>query len=194
MRAFQAHGMSSILIPCSLVIEVKMKIGFNCSSFDLFHAGHVTMLKIEKDHCDYLKVALQVDPSTDRPGIKNKPIQSVYERYVQLQGCKYIDEILVYETEEDLLNLIQTQTMHIRFLGEEYKNRDFTGKLFCIENGIELFYHPRRHKYSSTELRGRVHEAEKYKRESAIGLEEIPQYSTSLLTKYIEEQKKVSDR
>ena len=104
-----------------------MKIGFNCSSFDLFHAGHVTMLKMEKELCDYLKVALQVDPTIDRPGIKNKPVQSVYERYIQLQGCKYVDEILVYETEADLLNLIQTQTFHIRFLSEEYKNVDVTG-------------------------------------------------------------------
>jgi glycerol-3-phosphate cytidylyltransferase len=171
-----------------------MKIGFNCSSFDLFHAGHVTMLKIEKDHCDYLKVALQVDPSIDRPGIKNKPIQSVYERFAQLQGCKYIDEILVYETEEDLLNIIQTQTMHIRFLGEEYKDRDFTGKQFCIENGIELFYHPRKHKYSSTELRGRVYIAEKFKREGTEKYEDVAQYSTSLITKYVQEQKRVSEK
>ena len=128
-----------------------MKIGFNCSSFDLFHAGHVTMLKMEKEVCDYLKVALQVDPTIDRPGIKNKPTQSVYERYVQLQGCKYVDEILVYETEADLLNLIQTQTIHVRFLSEEYKDRDFTGKQYCIDNGIDLFYHLRRHQYSSTE-------------------------------------------
>ena len=82
-----------------------MIVGFNCSSFDLFHAGHVTMLKMEKQLCDYLIVGLQVDPTIDRPGIKNKPTQSVYERYVQVHGCKYVDEILVYETEADLLNL-----------------------------------------------------------------------------------------
>ena len=104
-----------------------MKIGFNCSSFDLLHAGHITMMKMETRLCDYLLVALQVDPTVDRPGIKNKPIQSVYERYTQLQACKYVDEILVYETEYDLLQLIKTQTMHIRFLSEEYMNRDFTG-------------------------------------------------------------------
>ena len=129
-----------------------MKIGFNCSSCDLFHAGHVTMMKMEKQMCDYLIVALQVDPTIDRPGVKNKPTQSVYERYVQLQGCKYVDEILVYETEADLLNLIQTQTIHIRFLSEEYKDRDFTGKQYCIDNGIELYFHMRRHQYSSTEF------------------------------------------
>jgi glycerol-3-phosphate cytidylyltransferase len=157
-----------------------MKIGFNCSSFDLFHAGHVTMLKIEKDMCDYLKVALQVDPTIDRPGVKNKPVQSVYERYVQLQACKYIDEILVYETEEDLLNLLKTQNINVRFLGEEYKERDFTGKQFCIENGIELFYHPRRHIYSSTELRNRVYDLESKKRTEKLSAE-IPQHSTELI-------------
>jgi len=161
-----------------------MKIGFNCSSFDLFHAGHVTMLKMEKQLCDHLIVALQVDPTIDRPGTKNKPVQSVYERYVQLQGCKYIDEILVYQTEEDLLNLIQTQKIHIRFLSEEYKDRDFTGKQYCIDHGIELYFHLRKHKYSSTELRNRVYHLEKIKRDEKNSIEEIEQYSPKLLEKY----------
>jgi glycerol-3-phosphate cytidylyltransferase len=161
-----------------------MKVGFNCSSFDLFHAGHVTMLKMEKEMCDYLKVALQVDPTIDRPGIKNKPVQSVYERYVQLQGCKYIDEILLYETEEDLLNLIQSQTIHIRFLSEEYKDRDFTGKQYCIDNGIELFFHLRRHKYSSTEIRNRVYLLENQKRIEKLDTDIVDQYSPKLLEKY----------
>ena len=117
-----------------------MKVGFNCSSCDLFHAGHVTMMKMEKEMCDYLKVALQVDPTIDRPGIKNKPVQSIYERYVQLQGCKYVDEILVYETEAVLLNLIQTQTIDIRFLSEEYKDKDFTGKQYCIDMVLNYFF------------------------------------------------------
>ena len=163
-----------------------MKIGFNCSSCDLFHAGHVTMMKMEKQLCDYLIVALQVDPTIDRPGVKNKPTQSVYERYVQLQGCKYVDEILVYETEADLLNLIQTQTLHIRFLSEEYKDRDFTGKQYCIDNGIELYFHMRRHQYSSTELRNRVYELEKRKREEKVE-EKVEQYSPELLSKYFPE-------
>ena len=163
-----------------------MKIGFNCSSCDLFHAGHVTMMKMEKQMCDYLIVALQVDPTIDRPGVKNKPTQSVYERYVQLQGCKYVDEILVYETEADLLNLIQTQTLHIRFLSEEYKDRDFTGKQYCIDNGIELYFHMRRHQYSSTELRNRVYELEKKKREEKVE-EKVEQYSPELLSKYFSE-------
>ena len=161
-----------------------MKIGFNCSSFDLFHAGHVTMLKMEKELCDYLKVALQVDPTIDRPGVKNKPVQSVYERYVQLQACKYVDEILVYETEEDLLNLIQTQTIHVRFLSEEYVDRDFTGKQYCIDHDIELFYHLRKHKYSSTEIRNRVYSLEKKKREENGNISAVEQYSPQLLEKY----------
>lgn len=154
-----------------------MKIGFNCSSFDLLHAGHVTMLKMEKELCDYLVVALQVDPTIDRPGTKNKPCQSVYERYVQLQGCKYVDEILVYETEYDLLQLLMTQTIHIRFLSEEYINRDFTGKQYCIDNDIELYYHKRQHRYSSSELRARVAMLENTKDETV----NIPQHSPDLI-------------
>jgi glycerol-3-phosphate cytidylyltransferase len=165
-----------------------MKIGFNCSSFDLFHCGHVTMLKKEKELCDYLKVALQVDPTIDRPGIKNKPIQSVYERYVQIQACKYVDEILVYETEQDLLNLLQTQDIHIRFLGDEYKEKDFTGKQFCIDHGIELYYHSRKHPFSSTELRNRVYELERIKRETPQP-ETLPQHSTQLLNTYLNAEK-----
>ena len=156
-----------------------MKIGFNCSSFDLLHAGHVTMLRMEKDLCDYLKVALQVDPTIDRPGVKNKPIQSIYERYVQLQGCKYVDEILVYSTEFDLLQLIMTQKIDIRFLSEEYLNRDFTGKDYCIKNGIELHYHKRGHIYSSSELRRRTAELENIKNDKI--LTEVPQHSPILI-------------
>lgn len=157
-----------------------MKIGFNCSCFDLFHAGHVTMLKMEKERCDYLKVALQVDPTIDRPGLKNKPVQSIYERYAQVQACKYVDEILVYDTEKELLNLIMTQDMNIRFLSEEYLYRDFTGKQYCMDNGIELFYHKRQHTYSTTDLRNRVYELELAKRQEK-GVVDIPQYSTELL-------------
>lgn len=157
-----------------------MKIGFNCSSFDLFHAGHVTMLKMEKELCDYLIVALQVDPTIDRPGVKNRPIQSAYERYVQLQACKYVDEILVYETEYDLLQLLMTQTIHIRFLSEEYLNRDFTGKQYCIQNGIELHYHKRQHDYSSSGLRARTARMEQLKNDEPVSNEQ-PQHSPDLV-------------
>jgi glycerol-3-phosphate cytidylyltransferase len=160
-----------------------MKIGFNCSCFDLFHAGHVTMLKMEKEMCDYLKVALQVDPTIDRPGLKNKPSQSIYERYVQVQGCKYVDEILLYDTESDLLNLIKTQTFHVRFLSEEYKNIEFTGKQYCIDNDIEIYYHLRRHQFSTSELRERVYKLEKLKRDEK-GITDIKQYSPEILEKY----------
>lgn len=169
---------------CSDLLEQKnnkSKIGFNCSSFDMLHAGHITMLKMEKQLCDYLIVSLQVDPTIDRPGMKNKPVQSVYERYVQLQGCRYVDEILVYETEFDLLQLIKTQTIHIRFLSDEYLNRDFTGKQYCIDNNIELHYHTRQHVYSSTELRERVAKLEnaKYEDKSVS----LPQHSSELTNK-----------
>jgi glycerol-3-phosphate cytidylyltransferase len=142
-----------------------MKVGFNCSTLDLFHAGHVTMLKTEKQNCDYLIVALQSDPTIDRPDTKNKPVQSLYERYVQLQACKYVDEILVYETEQDLENLLRTQTIHIRFLGDEYKTKPFTGKQYCLDKGIELYYHEREHPYSSSSLRKRIYDAEKKRME-----------------------------
>jgi glycerol-3-phosphate cytidylyltransferase len=139
---------------------------------------------MEKEMCDYLKVALQVDPSIDRPGIKNKPVQSLYERYVQIQGCKYVDEILVYETEADLLNLIQTQTFHIRFLSEEYRHVEVTGKQYCIDNGVEIYYHLRRHQYSSTEIRNRVYNLEQKMREDEAQETVIGQYSPEILEKY----------
>jgi glycerol-3-phosphate cytidylyltransferase len=165
-----------------------MKIGFNCSCFDLFHAGHVAMLKMEKDLCDYLKVALQVDPTVDRPGLKNKPIQSMYERYIQLQACKYVDEILVYDTEADLLNLIKTQDMDIRFLSEEYLNRDFTGKQYCMDNGIEIHYHKRQHSFSTSELRNRIYEIEIAKRQEK-NVVDIPQYSIHLTNAKLQSEK-----
>ena len=159
-----------------------MKIGFQCSSFDLFNAGHVTMLRQEKELCDYLKVALQVDPSIDRPSSKNKPVESIYERYVKLQSCRYVDEILVYETEFDLLNIFKTQTMHILFLSEEYVNRDFTGKEYCLLNNIELYYHKRQHSYSSSDLRKRTYELE-LKKIMEKEQEALDQYSVELVKK-----------
>jgi glycerol-3-phosphate cytidylyltransferase len=137
-----------------------MKVGFNCSTFDLFHAGHVTMLREEKRHCDYLIVAIQVDPTVDRPDTKNKPVLSIYERYVCVTACKYVDEVIVYHTEEDLLNLLKTQHIDIRFLGDEYKTKEFTGKQWCLDHGVELFFHERQHPYSSSSLRQRVWQAE----------------------------------
>lgn len=132
-----------------------MRIGFTCSTFDLLHAGHVTMLKEARSNCDYLIAGLQVDPTLDRPE-KNKPVQTIYERYAQLQAVKYVDEILVYESEQDLLNILTTQKINVRFVGEEYISKNFTGKDYCVGNSIEIFYNKRRHAFSSTELRQRI--------------------------------------
>jgi len=137
-----------------------MKIGFNCSTFDLFHVGHVTMLREEKRFCDKLIVAIQTDPTIDRPDTKNKPVQSIYERFMQVSSCKYVDEVIVYTTENDLLNLLKTVHIDIRFLGDEYKLKDFTGKQWCLDRGIELHYHSREHPFSSSTLRQRTYEAE----------------------------------
>lgn len=132
-----------------------MKIGFTCSAFDLLHAGHILMLEEAKANCDYLIVGLQVDPSIDRPE-KNKPVQSVTERFIQLSAVKFVDKIIPYTTERDLEDLIQSQPINIRFIGEEYKHREFTGKEYCEDQGIELYYNSRRHRFSSSELRSRI--------------------------------------
>lgn len=136
-----------------------MKIGFTCSTFDLFHAGHIMMLKEAKIQCDHLIVGLQTDPTIDRPQ-KNKPIQSVFERYEQLKACKYVDEILVYETEADLVNILLSYPINVRILGQEYEDTDFTGRSECWERGIELYFNKREHSFSTTELRQRVVAAE----------------------------------
>ncbi len=136
-----------------------MKTGFTCSCFDLFHAGHIMMLKEAKSKCDYLIVGLQTDPTIDRPE-KNKPIQSVVERFIQLESCKYVDEVVVYATEKDLLDILYTYPINIRVVGEEYKDKNFTGK--DLEH-IEIYYNTRRHSFSTTELRQRV--IERYKKE-----------------------------
>ena len=131
-----------------------MKVGFTCSAFDLFHAGHVIMLKEAKSRCDYLIVGLQVDPSV-REG-KNRPVQSLFERYVQLSACKYVDEIVVYETEKDLVDIILSYPINVRIIGEEYRSLDFTGRNECAKRGIEIYYNKREHTFSTTELRQRV--------------------------------------
>jgi glycerol-3-phosphate cytidylyltransferase len=128
------------------------------------------MLREEKRHCDYLIVALQYDPTIDRPDTKNKPVQSIYERWTQVSACKYIDEVIFYATEEDLLNILKTIHIDIRFLGDEYKTKDFTGKQWCLDHQIELHYHEREHPYSSSNLRQRVWEAEEKRINGQVGL------------------------
>jgi len=133
-----------------------MITGFTCSAFDLLHPGHIVMLEECKNNCDYLIVGLQTDPTIDRPS-KNKPVQTVYERYVQLTGCKYVDRIIPYDTEKDLENIIATLPINIRFLGDEYKSVKFTGKDICEYRGIKVFFNsPRLYSYSSTDLRTRT--------------------------------------
>ena len=128
-----------------------MKIGFTCSCFDLLHAGHILMLKDAKAQCDYLIVGLQTDPTIDRPE-KNKPIQSFEERKIQLEAVKYVDEIFVYETEKDLYKKLLEINPDIRILGSDYINKPFTGD----DLDIKIYYHERKHNYSSTNLRGSI--------------------------------------
>ena len=132
-----------------------MIVGITFSSFDLFHSGHVAMLKEAKANCDHLMVGLQTDPTVDRPE-KNKPIQSVFERYVQLEGCKYIDQIIPYSTEKEIEDILLTYNIDIRFIGEEYKEKEFTGKQLCIDKDIKLYYNKRQHSFSTTNLRTRI--------------------------------------
>ena len=153
-----------------------MIVGFTCSTFDLFHAGHVIMLKEAKTKCDHLIVGLQTDPTIDRPTTKNKPVQSIFERYVQLQACKYVDEIVVYATEKDLLDILLSYPINVRILGNEYENSAFTGRQECISKGIKFYFNQRQHSFSTTELRERVVqcEAEKFakKAESYVNLKD----------------------
>lgn len=131
------------------------KIGFVASSFDLLHAGHVMMLREAKSKCDHLIAALQTDPSIDRPE-KNKPVQTIVERYIQLSGVKYVDEIVVYTTEKDLEDILEIYPIDVRVLGEEYKDKDFTGREICKRRGIQLHFNKRDHRFSSSDLRKRV--------------------------------------
>ncbi len=132
-----------------------MKIGFTASTFDLLHAGHISMLREAKTVCDYLICGLQVDPSVDRSD-KNSPVQSLVERWTQLQGVKYVDEIIPYQTEQDLEDILQMFHFDVRILGEEYKRDTFTGRAICSARNIELHYNKRDHRFSSTELRTRL--------------------------------------
>ena len=133
-------------------LENNMKIGITASTFDLLHTGHILMLREAKTICDYLICALHVDPSIERAE-KNKPIQSLYERFTQLEAVKYVDEIIPYETENELLTILQSNKIHIRIIGEDYKDKSFTGREI---EGMQIYYNKRKHNYSSTELRSRL--------------------------------------
>jgi glycerol-3-phosphate cytidylyltransferase len=141
----------------------KKRIGLTCSTFDLFHSGHVIMLEEAKRQCDYLIAAIQVDPTIDRQ-TKNKPVQSIIERQIQVSACKHVDEIIVYSTEKELEDIFMALPIDVRILGEEYKDTDYTGKEICMKRGIELYFNKRDHFFSSSDLRQRVFDAEAKKR------------------------------
>ena len=132
-----------------------MKIGITFSTFDLLHAGHVLMLKEAKSVCDYLICALHVDPQVERPN-KNKPIQSIVERYIQLSSVKYVDEVIPYNLEKDLHDILLGYPIDVRIIGADYRDVDFSGKDICLTKGIEIYYNQRSHNFSSTELRQRI--------------------------------------
>ena len=132
-----------------------MKTGFTCSAFDLLHAGHVAMLREAKSQCDYLICGLQTDPSVDRP-TKNKPAQTIVERYVQLAAVRYVDEIVPYATEADLEDILSMYPIDVRILGEEYRDKDFTGRDICKKRGIDLYFNKREHRFSTSDLRKRI--------------------------------------
>jgi glycerol-3-phosphate cytidylyltransferase len=151
----QKNQKQCILLGMSKNVPKGEKIGFTCGTFDLSHAGHYLMLKESKENCDYLIVGLQVDPSIDRPE-KNKPVQTLKERKIQLSACKYIDKIIVYKTEADLLKLLKKLKPNVRFIGVDHKGKSFTGETLPIK----IFWNKRNHKYSSRNLRERVNKAQ----------------------------------
>jgi glycerol-3-phosphate cytidylyltransferase len=136
------------------------RIGIVFSTFDMLHAGHIAMLSESKNHCDYLIAGLQTDPTIDRPTQKNPPVQSIVERQIQLAACRYVDEVVVYQSEQDLVDLLLILPVDVRILGVEYQNKQFTGLDECISRGIELVFNGRDHSFSSSSLRRRVAKAE----------------------------------
>tara|TARA_B100000683_G_scaffold195841_1_gene188939 strand:+ start:2020 stop:2445 length:426 start_codon:yes stop_codon:yes gene_type:complete len=132
-----------------------MRVGITASTFDLLHAGHVEMLREARGECDYLICALQIDPSVDRKE-KNPPIQTIVERYTQLEAVKYVDEIIPYLHESDLEDILQMRQINVRILGEEYREKEFTGRDICKQRDIDLYFNKRDHRFSSSDLRKRV--------------------------------------
>jgi glycerol-3-phosphate cytidylyltransferase len=141
----------------------KPTVGFTCGTFDLIHAGHILMLEEAKGACDHLIVGLQTDPTIDRPA-KNKPVESVTERFIKLKSIKYVDSIIPYATEDDLLNILKMIRIDVRIIGADYVGQNFTGKSHCQERGIQIVYNNRDHNLSSSDMRVRVYQAEMAKR------------------------------
>lgn len=142
--------------------EESVVVGITFSTFDLLHAGHVQMLEEAKSQCAYLICGLQTDPTIDRAD-KNKPVQTIVERYIQLKGCKYVDEIVPYATEQDLEDILKSFKIDVRIIGEEYREKPFTGREYCMEKGIKLYYNSRDHRFSSSGLRKIISEKERLK-------------------------------
>jgi len=137
-----------------------LKIGITFSTFDLLHAGHIAMLSEAKNHCDYLIAGLQTDPTIDRPESKNPPVQSIVERQIQLSACRFVDEVVVYQTEQDLVDLLLILPLDVRILGVEYQDKDFSGRDECYDRNIEIVFNGRDHSFSSSSLRKRVADAQ----------------------------------
>lgn len=157
------------------------KIGITFSTFDMLHAGHIAMLAEAKNHCDYLIAGLQTDPTIDRPGTKNRPVQSIVERQIQLAACRYVDEIVIYSTEQDLRDLLLILPIDIRILGVEYQGTNFSGQAECEKRGIDIIFNGRDHSFSSSGLRQRVVSAEAtktlVKKSKAVGSDDSPTVS-----------------
>jgi glycerol-3-phosphate cytidylyltransferase len=147
----------------NIIRELKdagKKIGITFSTFDLLHAGHIAMLSEAKNHCDYLICGLQTDPTIDRPDSKNPPVQTIVERQIQLAATRYVDEIVIYQTEEDLRDLLLVLPIDVRIIGVEYQDKEFSGRDICEQRGIKVIYNGRDHSFSSSSLRKRVASAQ----------------------------------
>ena len=157
--------------------EEKGRIGITCGAMDLLHAGHIAMLAEAKSNCDYLVVALQTDPSLDRKG-KNSPVQSVFERILQVSAVRYVDDVVVYQTESELEDIFLTLPIDVRIIGDDYREKDFTGKQICLDRGIDIVYNSRAHSFSSSGLRKRVYWNDQEEREKAQ--QEVSKYQEEL--------------
>lgn len=152
------------------------KIGITFSAFDLLHAGHIKMLEDAKEQCDFLICGLQTDPTLDRPQ-KNRPTQTVFERYMQLRACRHVDMIIPYATEQDLEDILRSYKVHVRILGDEYKDKDFTGRAYCEQKGIELYFNRRENRFSSSSLRQIIASGHKKNVRPIVSINETFDYS-----------------
>lgn len=152
------------------------KIGITFSAFDLLHAGHIKMLEDAKEQCDFLICGLQTDPTLDRPE-KNRPTQTVFERYMQLRACRHVDMIIPYATEQDLEDILRSYKVHVRILGDEYRDKDFTGRAYCEQKGIELYFNRRENRFSSSSLRQIIATGHKKNVRPIVSINETFDYS-----------------